>query len=157
MKETLKNVWWKVPLYSAAAGFVSYWIMVGIVGRFVYVKLPDGTVSSNDTLWMICSAVVFVVVLLIGGLLLFRKMTRKEVFYSATAMVLLNLAMTILSSFLQHSGISLLIVYTREWYAFIVDLLLKTGLNGWISTAISWAAVYLFVLFGKKEEANREP
>ena len=84
-------------------------------------------------------------------------MTRKEVFYSATAMVLLNLAMTILSSFLQHSGISLLIVYTREWYAFIVDLLLKTGLNGWISTAISWAAVYLFVLFGKKEEANREP
>lgn len=154
MKETIKNVWWKIPLYSVAAGFASYWIMLGVVGRFVYVRLPDGTVSSNDMLWMISSAVLFVAALLIGGLVFFRKMTRNELFYSATAMLILNIVMAILSSLLPHSKISLLIVYTREWYGVVVDLLLKTGLNNWIVIAISWASVYLFILFGKKDSVK---
>ena len=152
MKETLKKVWWKVPLYSAVAGFASYWFMLGVVGRFAYVRLPDGTVSYNDTLWMIASGAVFAAALLLGGLLFFRRMTRKEIAYSATVMVLINVVMAVLSPLLP-SGIAMLVVYTREWYAFVVDVLLALGVGGRVATVISWAAVYLFVPFGKKGAA----
>ena len=155
MKETTKRVWWKVPLYSAIAGFVSYWIMVGVVGRFVYVKLPDGTVSSNDTLWLMASAAVFIAALLIGGLLFFRKMTRKEILCSATVLFFIHAVLAILSSLLHLNALSLLLVYTREWYGFVVDILLKTGLPSWLIAAISWASAYQFVLFGKKDAAEK--
>lgn len=152
MKETLKKIWWKVPLYSAVAGFASYWFMLGVVGRFAYVRLPDGTVSSNDALWMIASGAVFAAALLLGGLLFFRRMTRKEIACSATVMVLINVVMAVLSSLLP-SGIAMLIVYTREWHAFVVDVLLELGVGGRLATVISWATVYLFVPFGKKGAA----
>ena len=151
MKETLKKIWWKVPLYSAVAGFASYWFMLGVVGRFAYVRLPDGTVSSNDTLWMIASGAVLAVVLLLGGLLFFRRMTRKEIAYSATVMVLINVVMALLSPLV--GGVGMLSVYTREWYAFVVDVLSALGVGGRLATVISWAAVYLFVPFGKKDAA----
>ena len=151
MKETLKKIWWKVPLYSAVAGFASYWFMVGVVGRFAYVRLPDGAVSSSDTLWMIASGAVFAAALLLGGLLFFRRMTRKEIAYSATVMVLINVVMALLSPLV--GGVGMLIVYTREWHAFVVDVLLALGVGGRLATVISWAAVYLFVPFGKKGAA----
>ena len=83
MKETIQRVWWKVPLYCVAAGYISWWLMVGYIGRLAIRKLPDGTITSDNQIWMLLSGMVFVIVLLVGGVLFFRKMTRKELLCSA--------------------------------------------------------------------------
>ena len=63
MKGIVKLVWWKIPLYSVIAGFVSWWLMVSYIGRLAIVKLPDGTITSNQTVWSLLSGGVFIIVL----------------------------------------------------------------------------------------------
>lgn len=156
MKEIVPRVWWKVPLYSMLSGYAAYWFMLGVIGPIAYKKLPDGTVSSNDALWMLASGAVFVAVVLIGGLLFFRRMTRRELLCSATVMFFLDVALAILSLVLPQSGVPLLRVYTREWYGFVTGLLSRLGLNNWIGAVIGWSCVYLLVLFGKKDAEERK-
>jgi len=154
MKEMVKRVWWKVPLYCVIAGFISWYLMVGYIGRLAIVKLPDGTITSNNNIWMLLSGILFVVVLLLGGLLFFRKMTRKELLYSATVMFVLNAIMGIVSYLLPSSSITFFFVEIAEWYSFIPQLFYKLGGTSaiaWIGSVVGWATVYLFVLFGKKD------
>ena len=63
MKGIVKLVWWKIPLYSVITGFVSWWLMVSYIGRLAIVKLPDGTITSNQTVWSLLSGGVFIIVL----------------------------------------------------------------------------------------------
>ena len=154
MKEMVKRVWWKVPLYCVIAGFISWYLMLGYIGRLAIVKLPDGTITSNNNIWMLLSGILFVVVLLLGGLLFFRKMTRKELLYSATVMFVLNAIMGIVSYLLPSSSITFFFVEIAEWYSFIPQLFYKLGGTSaiaWIGSVVGWATVYLFVLFGKKD------
>ena len=154
MKEMVKRVWWKVPLYCVIAGFISWYLMVGYIGRLAIVRLPDGTITTNNNIWMLLSGILFVVVLLLGGLLFFRKMTRKELLYSATVMFVLNAIMGIVSYLLPSSSITFFFVEIAEWYSFIPQLFYKLGGTSaiaWIGSVVGWATVYLFVLFGKKD------
>ena len=162
MKEIVKRVWWKVPLYCVIAGFISWYLMVGYIGRLAIVRLPDGTITTNNNIWMLLSGILFVVVLLLGGLLFFRKMTRKELLYSATVMFVLNAIMGIVSYLLPSNSITFFFVEIAEWYSFIPQLFysfitqLAYKLRGnsaiaWIVSVVDWATVYLFVLFGKKD------
>ena len=57
--------------------------------------LPDGSISSDNTRWMLMSAGLFLAVVCIGGFFLFRKMTRKEIFFSSSALVALNIVLGI--------------------------------------------------------------
>lgn len=154
MKETLSRVWWKVPLYSVVAGYLSFWVMIGPYGRLAHKKLPDGTITSDQNLWTLLSVGVFVAVVLIGGLLVFRKLTRKELLCSATVMFALNVALGILSSVMPINAVSWFFMESAEWYSVLVQLLNKAGLNPWICALFGWAAVYLFVPFGKKEKGE---
>jgi len=154
MKEMVKRIWWKVPLYCVIAGFISWYLMVGYIGRLAIVKLPDGTITSNNNIWMLLSGILFVVVLLLGGLLFFRKMTRKELLYSATVMFVLNAIMGIVSYLLPSSSITFFFVEIAEWYSFIPQLFYKLGGTSaiaWVGSVVGWASVYLFVPFGKKD------
>lgn len=154
MKEMVKRVWWKVPLYCIVIGYISFWIMVGPYGRLAHKTLPDGTITSDNNLWMLLSGILFVAVLLLGGLLFFRKMTRKELLYSATVMFVLNAIMGIVSYVLPFSSITFFFVEIAEWYSVIPQLFYKLGGTSaiaWIGSVVGWASVYLFVPFGKKD------
>lgn len=70
MKGIVKLVWWKIPLYSVITGFVSWWLMVSYIGRLAIVKLPDGTITSNQTVWSLLSGGVFIIVLSLFTLIL---------------------------------------------------------------------------------------
>lgn len=70
MKGIVKLVWWKIPLYSVIVGFVSWWLMVSYIGRLAIVKLPDGTITSNQTVWSLLSGGVFIIVLSLFTLIL---------------------------------------------------------------------------------------
>jgi LPXTG-motif cell wall-anchored protein len=154
MKETVKRVWWKVPLYCIVIGYISFWVMVGPYGRLSHKTLPDGTITPDNNIWMLLSGILFVVVLLLGGLLFFRKMTRKELLCSATVMFVLNAFMGIASYVLPFSSITFFFVEIAEWYSFIPQLFYELGGTSaiaWIGSVVGWATVYLFVLFGKKD------
>lgn len=150
MKGIVKRVWWKIPLYSVIAGFVSWWLMVSYIGRLAIVKLPDGAITSNQTVWSLLSGGVFIIVLLIGGLIFFRKMTKKELLCSATVMFIFHIIMTSFSFLFPLSSITMFFLEIREWYSIVTWLIAMAGLNNWLGVVISGACVYLFVLFGKK-------
>ena len=145
----MKKVWWKVPLYCAAAGWISFQLMVRLLGKLAIVTLPDGTITSNNTIWMVLSGCVFVAVVLVGGFAFFRKMTRREIFLSATIMVALNAFMGILSQ-INVQAYPMFWLYVTEWSSFVSQLLFRLGLNEWISAIIVWAMPYVFIPFGRK-------
>ena len=105
----MKQVWWKVPVYCIAAGFISFQLMVHLLGRFTIVTLPDGSISTDQTRWLILSGVIFVFTVGIGGFF-FRKMTRREIFCSATILVLCNIVFGLLS-FKSNHILTLLLMY----------------------------------------------
>ena len=145
----MKKVWWKVPLYCAAAGWISFQLMVRLLGKLAIVTLPDGTITSNNTIWMALSGCVFVAVVLVGGFAFFRKMTRREIFLSATIMVALNAFMGILLQ-INVQAYPMFWLYVTEWSSFVSQLLFRLGLNEWISAIIVWAMPYVFIPFGRK-------
>lgn len=152
MKETMKRSWWQVTIYCAVAGWISYWLEIYIGSRFLMTKLPDGTVTTNDTLWMVMSAVIFLVTLAIGGSLIFRRMSRQEVFCSASVMVAFNIIGGLIAHFFQRSITSFTMFFAEisTWKGFIDQLLYDIGLNQWIIFIISAVVPYLFVLFCKR-------
>ena len=99
----MKNSWWKVPLYCMAAGWICFQLEIRWLGQWAIVTLPDGTITSDTTRWMILSAGLFLAVVLIGGLLFFRKMTRKEILFSASVLAILNVVLGLLANLIQHS------------------------------------------------------
>ena len=87
----MKKSWWKVPLYCMVASWICFQLEIRFLGRWAIVTLPDGSISSDNTRWMLMSAGLFLAVVCIGGFFLFRKMTRKEIFFSSSALVALNI------------------------------------------------------------------
>ena len=91
-----KNNLWKVPAFCAAAGIISFNLIILLLSRFVLVTNPDGSVETDPTRVLILYASIFAVTVALGALL-FRKMTRREIFVSASVMVSLGVVIQILN------------------------------------------------------------
>ena len=149
----MKKAWWKVPLYCAAASWICFQLEVRLLGRWALVTLPDGSISSDNTRWMIMSAFLFLAVVCVGGFLFFRKMTRKEIFCSASVLVALNIVFGIFTYATQHTFTAFTVLWSEltEWDSVFSQILLQLGLNEWLSAVITWILPpYIFVLFGEK-------
>ena len=154
MRQIFKKSWWSVPVYCIVAGWISFRLKVYLGSMVAISKLPDGTVTVDDTRWMILSGLIFLATLLLGGLLFFRRMEKPEVFGSATVMVIFNVVGGLVAYFFQRNAFvsSFTIFYSEihEWSGFISQATHNIGLNQWIGAIIVWIIPYLFVLFGKK-------
>lgn len=151
-----KKVLWKVPVYSIIAGLISFRLDVYLFGRFTLTTLPDGSITVNDTASMILYGLILVGVVLLGGLYFFRKMTKKEIFISASILVALHIIILIVQWAMQATtgATAIFFLYwaeTLEWTNFISLMLMKGIDNLWICTFIGCFAPYLFIPFGKKE------
>ena len=145
---------WKVPLYCVVASWICWQLEILVLGRWAIITLPDGAITSDSTRWMIMSALLFLAIVCIGGLLFFRKMTRKEIFRSASVLVALNIALGIFTYITQRTltSFSMLWMELTEWDSIFSQILLKLGLNEWVRAVITWVLPpYVFLLFGKKE------
>lgn len=148
------NTLWRVPVFSLLAGIVCYYLTVYLGGFFYAVKTveADGAISlSIDPVRSaIFQAVLFAAGLLVGGLLLFRSMSKMEIALSAAIAVALQAAL---------SG---LLYVAAQFAPTLVNWLLPltqwTGALGSVLTKItqvpvvSWIgllAPLLFVPFGK--------
>lgn len=147
--------WWKVPLYCIAASWVCFQLEVRLLGRWALVTLPDGSISSDNARWMIMSALLFLAVVCIGGFLFFRKMTRKELFGSASVMVVLNIVLGIFIYLTQHTFTAFALLWSEftEWDSIFSQILFQLGVNEWLSAVMVWVLPpYIYLLFGKKED-----
>lgn len=148
-KQYVKS-WWKIPLFCIIAGWICFELEVRFLGRFAIVTLPDGTITSNNTYWMIMSAILFAITLIVGGVMFFRKMTRKELLFSASVMFVFGMVCGVIT---QLSNIFPIMVFYSKiytWCDITSQILLRLNINNWVSAAILWAVPFLFVLFGKK-------
>lgn len=148
----MKRNWWKVPLYCLIASWICFQLEVRLLLRFAIVTLPDGSISSDSTRSLIVFALVFMAVLLIGGLAFFRKISRMELLVSALVMVVLNAVVTLIAYKVQGMFALYWSEFT-EWSIFIPQLLYKLGMepDNLLAGVLSWLAPLLFVPFGKKE------
>jgi len=147
----MKKSWWKVPLYCILASWIDFQLQIRFSARWAIVTLPDGTSSLDSTRFMIISGIIFVITVLIGGIFFFRKMTRRELFCSASVLAVINVVFGLTANKMQ--GVFAL-YYSKltGWNDFISNLLLLITQNTWIIAVIVWLLPpYIFVLFGKKE------
>lgn len=81
-----KTLWW-LPVYYLAASVVGYYVLISLRAAFCVEATvgPDGvaTATMNTALSNMIGLVVLAAVLLLGGLKLCRRMTKKEIALSA--------------------------------------------------------------------------
>ena len=144
---------WKVPVFCIAAGCISFYVYVFLVSRFGVKVLPDGSYTTNQFVTVLFSILLFAASLF-GGNMLFRGMTLKEIFLSATILVVFHLIVQTLqlltSNYDLNFSIGMYMTYSNEWCRIISSLFFYLTNNVWIGAFAVCFAPYLFVVMKKK-------
>lgn len=154
----MKKSWWKVSLYCIVASWICFQLKIYLLARLAIVTLPDGSMEMDDTRWLILSALLLLAVVCVGGFFFFRKMTRKEIFLSASILVALNVGLGIFTYLTQRTFLSFTLLWNQltEWDRVLSEVLFRLGLHVWPCAALVWIfPPYIFLLFGKKEIPDR--
>jgi hypothetical protein len=150
-----KKTLWRVPLFCILAGVVSFNAIVFLAGRLITVRLPDGSVTADHTRVLILYGAIFVATVMLGGLVFFRNMTRKEIFFSASIVVAFGLAtnLTQWALGLTTGRGAVFFLYASqifEWSSVVPLLLYRLHQNLWLGACVGSLTPYLFIPFGKK-------
>lgn len=155
MKVRIQTLW-KIPVYCAAASWVSFYLTVYLGGPFFTVSTvgADGVteLSADPVRSAIFSGVLFLAVLLVGGLWVVRSMTKAEAAVSAGIAsgiyLLIVLAQLCIPNF--PLSLSVALAYIQNWTGTLSSLLLKLTDNLTLSVILSSFAPLLFIPFGRK-------
>lgn len=147
---------WKVPVYCVVASWISFYLTVYLGGFFFTVKTvgADGVtqVSADPIRSAIINAVLFLIVLLVGGLWAFRSMSKAEIAASSAIasgiFLLIVLAQLYIPSF--PISLSIRLAYIQNWTGTVSSFLLKLTDNLTVSVILSSFSPMLFILFGRK-------
>lgn len=147
---------WKVPVFCMVASWISFYLTVYIGGFFFTVKTvgADGVtqVSADPVRSAIFHIALFLIVLLVGGLWVFRSMSKAEVTVSAGIAsgiyLLIVLAQLYISNF--PLSMSVTLAYIQNWTGTLSSFLLKLTDNLALSVILSSFAPLLFIPFGRK-------
>ncbi|WP_458407949.1 hypothetical protein [Anaerotignum sp.] len=145
-----KKTFWRVPVFSLIAGFLCYYSyapMMSVLGKIT---------EHGLFLAYFPYVVYFVAVLVIGGLVFFRNMTRKEIFLSASILVVIGVMILVaewvaLHQFDRFLEGSMFWTLGNWWSSLIVLLGIRIIPNAWFCSFVACFAPYLFVLFGRRE------
>lgn len=149
---------WKVPAFCIAAGIISFYLTVYTIAIFGVAPLSSGQLTTNEPLSTAVMVFTFLVSIVLGWLLL-RTMTKQEIFWSATILVAAQLIMQTVQ--LATSGVDLslsnrigiCLTYATEWCR-LISMVLHTIIDDpWICAFLICFAPYVFILFGRKENA----
>ena len=146
-----RSTLWRVPLYSIAVGYVCFYLVVYLLGRFAFIR-EAGSTSVDPMRSLLMYALIFIVVVAGGGLVLFRQMTRREVFWSATIMVVLYAVLLAVQQRFPVVTVSLAPIY--EWTHFLFQLVYRSTGLFWLGIVLQCLAPYCFVLFGQRAKSE---
>ena len=165
MKIRLKTLW-RVPVFCLAAGWLTSYITIHM-GWFFAVQTPgeDGVinVSVDPIRGELLHAALFALVLLIGGLWLFRSMTRAEIAVSATIVVTFYLIIVVAELIVPNCffnvspSLSIALILLQDWKTNLSSLLWAITDQFELSLVVSCFAPFLFVPFGRKAAQQETP
>ena len=157
MKVRVRTLW-KVPVYCAVSSWISFYITVYLGGFFFAAKTvgADGVtqVSVDPVRSAIFHGVLFLIVLLVGGLWALRGMTKKEIAVSAGITSAIYLLIVLAQLYISNLPLSLstTLVYIQNWKATISSYLMRLTDHLAFSVIVSAFTPMLFTLFGKKTD-----
>ena len=148
--------WWRIPAYCAVAGIVTFWLTVMIGGRFVAVTGmgADGipTISVDPIRSALFNGILFVAVLLLGGLWFLKGMTKREIAVSASIASLIYLLLVALQIYLPDLAgrYVMQISHLQNWIAIPGALLSQLIRDVRAGIWMTNFTPFLFILFGRK-------
>lgn len=147
---------WRVPVFCIIASWLSYYIT--IYGGFLYVVRTTGAdgaveVSVDPLRSTLFQGVLFLAILLLGGLWAFRSMTKLEIAASAALISALYLVVILLQLYLPGfpPALSVWLAPFQNWKGILSSLLLRF-MNFHLALAASAFAPFLFVPFGRRQK-----
>lgn len=160
--EIRKNMLPRGPAYCWIAGFVSYRLLILLYQQFAIVTDAENTASLDPVRALIAGGLVFALAVA-GGRLVFQRMTRKEVFCSVSIVVVFELLLVLIQQCVPITESALLVFtiyfdFFMGWCGdFILELLFRLGLDTFSASLLFCFTPYLFLLFGKKGQADFQP
>lgn len=154
-----KSSIWRVPLISVIAGWLDVPIYVRIVIRFGVIE--PGVIDPIVSL--LTSAGILVAVLVLGGIILLRKQTKKEIFISTAVVSVYGILLMLLQLITNSTTGPAAVIFMYldrplEWTGFFSELcmfLQDTFGGSW--SVIGWLRFlvpFCFVCFGRKTLSN---
>lgn len=147
---------WRVPVFCIIASWLSYYIT--IYGGFLYMVRTTGAdgaveVSVDPLRSTIFQGVLFLAILLLGGLWAFRSMTKLEIAASAALISAVYLVVILLQLYLPGFPLALSVWLApfQNWKGILSSLLLRF-MNFHLALAASAFAPFLFVPFGRRQK-----
>ena len=147
---------WRVPVFCIIASWLSYYIT--IYGGFLYVVRTTGAdgaveVSVDPLRSTLFQGVLFLAILLLGGLWAFRSMTKLEIAASAALISAVYLVVILLQLYLPGfpPALSVWLAPFQNWKGILSSLLLRF-MNFHLALAASAFAPFLFVSFGRRQK-----
>ena len=147
---------WRVPVFCAAASAVTFYLTV-YLGRFFFVVETTGAdgvpvISADPLRSALFNGVLFVLVLLAGGLLAFRSMTRREIAASAAIFAGIDLVLCLLQLLAPDllSPLLVPVALIQNWTAVPTSALYHLTGNLPVSALAACFSPFLFVPFGKR-------
>lgn len=155
MKIRFNNLW-RVPIFCTVASWVSFYLTV-YLGRYFFVVKTIGAdgvteVSADPLRSAIFNGVLFLIVLLLGGLWAFQSMTKVEIAVSSAILSAIYLALILMQLYLSNVPVSLSVKLAafQNWSGILSSFLLRLTNHLNFSLLLSTLAPFLFVPFGKK-------
>lgn len=146
---------WRVPLIAMIAGFFYTPLYVRIVLKFGVIE--PGVI--DDRVSLMTSAGILLAVLVLGGILLLRNQSRKEIFVSAAIVSVYGIVLFLIQFLFGFTTGPVAVVFMYlseplEWTGFFSELFLYLQNHfGTSLSIIGWLRFFvplLFVLFGQK-------
>lgn len=148
---------WRVPAVTVIGGYIGWYILVRLL-TFALVTQPDGTITSDVNRQLLIYGLYTVLFVGITGILFLRKLSRKEIFQSATVVVVFVLLMNAVSYLMgpisgEKAAMMIHLAMPFEWMDFPHTLIYRiTGEYTLLGSVLRSFMPYLFVLFGKNEK-----
>ena len=148
------NTLWRVPVFCIVFSWISYYLTLYIGGFFFAAKTvgADGItlVSADPLRSAIFNGLLFLIVLLLGGLWAFRSMTKAEIGVSAAIASALYLVIVLAQLYIPSFPLSFSVklAMVQNWIGILSSFLIKLTSNFQLSALLSNLAPFLFVPFG---------
>ena len=147
-KETL----WYVPVFCFFAGIISSRILIWEIRLFASENLGNNGIYVYTSRFLIFYGINLILIL-IAGFFIFRKIPRKDLFFSALLMAVIQIIF-LLIQITSGELINIIFYYLSNWCTVFSELAHEKFGNQLIGNVVQCFMPFIFVLFGKSKEGS---